>query len=285
MEIASRCICCDSTELDAGAAVLMPFVAKRVFGWEPVEITAEWGMRDLKPGHAYSVCNTLRCAECGVLFLDMRFNDREMSALYRNYRDDEYTATRARFEPGYGVRNEILVAGSTYIPAVEEFLSAFVKPPLRMLDWGGDTGLNTPFLGRSTIHHVFDISNKEAVAGAQIVDREAVSASEYDLIVCSNVLEHVPYPKDTVREIASFMSRATVFYIEVPHEDLVRFNPGVSDLQKLKRHWHEHINFFTPLALERLVQACGLQVLGRTTLDINAGGKDAQVLSLACRLA
>jgi hypothetical protein len=263
----------------------MPFVANRVFGWEPVEITAEWGMRDLKPGYAYSLCNTLRCSKCGVMFLDMRFNDREMGALYRNYRDAEYTETRARFEPGYGSRNEILVAGSTYIPAVEDFLSAFVKPPLRMLDWGGDTGLNTPFLGRSVIHHVFDISNKQAVAGAEVVERDVVTATEYDLVVCSNVLEHVPYPKDTVREIASVMSERTLFYVEVPHEDLVRLNPGAHDLQKLKRHWHEHINFFTPRSLELLVEACGLHVLGRMTLDISAGGKDAQVLALACRLA
>jgi methyltransferase family protein len=285
MDIASRCICCNASALLASPAVLMPFVAKRVFGWEPVEITADWGMRDLKPGHAYSLCNTFRCSECGVLFLDMRFNDREMSALYGDYRGESYTATRERFEPGYSARNEILVAGSTYIPGVEAFLSAFATPPLRMLDWGGDTGRNTPFLGRLSLHHIYDISDKEPVAGAQLVDMPAIEATEYDLIVCSNVLEHVPYPETTIRSMIAAMSRDTVLYLEVPHEDLIRFASTPEGLETKKKHWHEHINFFTPRSLEILVNRCGLRVLGTTTLDINAGGKDAQVLALACRLS
>jgi Methyltransferase domain len=285
MDIASRCICCDGEELLSSPAVLMPFVARRVFGWEPGEITAEWGMRDLKPGHAYSVCNTFRCARCGVIFLDMRFDDREMAALYRNYRDDEYRATRERFEPGYSARNELLVAGSTYIPEVETFLARFVTPPLRMLDWGGDTGLNTPFLGRLSLHHIYEISGKPPVAGAARVDEEAVRSTQYDLIVCSNVLEHVPYPAVTIESMVASMSEPTILYIEVPHEDLIRFSTSSLGLETKKKHWHEHINFFTPQSVETLLERCGLEVLGRTTLDVNAGGKDAQAVGIAARLA
>ena len=285
MEIASRCICCDARGLLASPAVLMPFVAKRAFGWEPVEITSEWGMRDLKPGHAYSICNTFRCMKCGVLFLDIRFNESEMSALYRNYRGEEYTSTRERFEPGYSARNDILVAGSTYIPEVEAFLSAFAAPPLRMLDWGGDTGLNTPFLGQLSLHHIYDISDKDPVHGGQSIGRSTIEETDYDLIVCSNVLEHVPYPEMTIRSMVAAMSSATVLYIEVPHEDLIRFASSSDGLEKKKKHWHEHINFFTPASIEKLLHRCGLEVLGRTTLDVNAGGKDAQAFGIAARLA
>jgi len=285
MEIASRCICCDDSGLLASPAVLMPFVAKRAFGWEPVEITSEWGMRDLKPGHAYSICNTFRCSKCGVLFLDIRFSEGEMSALYRNYRGEEYTSTRERFEPGYSARNDILVAGSTYIPDVEAFLSEFATLPLRMLDWGGDTGRNTPFLGRLSLHHIYDISDKEPVPGGQVVDLSTIAATDYDLIVCSNVLEHVPYPEKTIRSMIAAMSPSTILYIEVPHEDLIRFAASQEGLEKMKKHWHEHINFFTPASAERLLHRCGLEVLGRTTLDVNAGGKDAQAFGIAAKLA
>ena len=52
--IARRCICCHSQDLAKAPAVLMPFVAYRVFGHEPLEILPEWGFRDLRPGMAYT---------------------------------------------------------------------------------------------------------------------------------------------------------------------------------------------------------------------------------------
>ena len=101
--IATHCVCCQGTNLNRSPAILMPFVASRVFGWEPVEITAEWGLRDIRQGFAYPLCNSVQCADCGVLFLDIRFDDAEMSALYADYRGDAYTALRERFEPGYTI--------------------------------------------------------------------------------------------------------------------------------------------------------------------------------------
>ena len=280
MEIATRCICCDAANLKASPAVLMPFVANRVFGWEPVEITADWGMRDLQTGHAYSLCNSLQCETCGVIFLDMRFSDAEMAALYDNYRDEAYTRTRERFEPGYRARNELLVAGSTYIAEVERFLLQHIPRPKRMLDWGGDTGLNTPFAGSVDTHHVYDISNKPPVSGVEIVDATRAAANTYDLIVCSNVIEHVPFPARTVSDLAGLMTGRTALYLEVPHEDIMR-----SAEAPLKRHWHEHINFFTPRSLELLVARSGLRTIATTALEVTAGGKRAHAVGLLAERA
>ncbi|HYH07584.1 MAG TPA: class I SAM-dependent methyltransferase [Thermoanaerobaculia bacterium] len=280
MKIAKHCICCDGVRLTATPAVLMPFVAKRVFDWEPVEITSAWGMRDLKAGHAYSVCNTLHCETCGAVFLDIRFDDDEMAALYRNYRDEAYTATRDRFEPGYRARNAILVDGSTYIPQVERFLRDYVEPPLRLLDWGGDTGRNTPFAGNLAIHHVYDISEKPTIPGAERVTAEQLRDTGYDLIVNSNVIEHVPYPRQTIDAMTALMTPDTILYVEVPYEDVMRAEQRPVD----KKHWHEHVNFFSPRSLELLFQRCGLTVLGTIDLSVNAGGKDAHALGFACRL-
>jgi len=47
-------------------------------------------------------------------------------------------------------------------------------------------------------------------------------------------------------------------YIEVPYEPVWRQWDGAG-LPK-KRHWHEHVNFFTPTSLRRLVEAHGLTV-------------------------
>ncbi len=115
-EIASRCICCDGDRLHKSPAILMPFVAKRVFDWEPVEITSDWGMKTLRVGMAYPLCNSLQCRDCGALFLDIRFSDAEMARLYSGYRDAEYTALRERFEPGYAALNTALASARPICP-------------------------------------------------------------------------------------------------------------------------------------------------------------------------
>ena len=283
MRIAERCPCCHGREIARSPAVLMPFIAARVFGWEPVAVTADWGLRDLAPGQAYSICATLACADCSLLFLDIRFDEAELAALYVDYRGPAYSALRERFEPGYERRNALLNAGSPYIPAIERFLEPHVGAAPRLLDWGGDTGINTPFRGRARLHHVFDISQKPVVEGAVRVGQADIEAGSYDLIVSSNVLEHVPDPVGLVRAMAAAMTADTILYIEVPHEDAVRLIPERAARAAAKRHWHEHINFFTPEALDALLVRAGLTCIERISHPVSAGGKDSHVFSLVAR--
>ena len=84
--IAEFCICCGSKKLKNSPAVLMPFVAERVFNWKQIKIDKTWGLNTIKNGQTYSICNTLLCSKCNFLFLDIRFSDRELSNLYNNYR-------------------------------------------------------------------------------------------------------------------------------------------------------------------------------------------------------
>ena len=281
--IATHCICCQGARLNRSPAILMPFVASRVFGWEPVEVTADWGLRDIRPGYAYALCNSVQCVDCGVMFLDIRFDDAEMASLYADYRGDAYTNLRDRFEPGYKARNQIYVDGSFYIPQIETFLERHVRGMPRVLDWGGDTGLNTPFRGRCALHHVFDISGKPVVNGAVRVDKTVIGATEYDLIVFSNVLEHVPYPVDTLAEIAAEMGQETLLYVEIPYEDLMRAHRGSLDIYRQRKHWHEHINFFSEASIEPLLNASGLEAVEIAEMEIAAGGRQAHVFSIVCK--
>ncbi len=283
MKIAKRCVCCDGTELRASPAVLMPFLAHRIFGWETTEVTPAWTMRDLAPGRAYSLCNTLACRDCGSIFLDMRFDDEEMAALYRDYRGPEYCAARERFEPGYGARNTALTEGSPYIPQIEAILAPYVRPAPRVLDWGGDTGLNTPFRASAALHHVTDISDKAVVAGAERVGLEQARSHRYDLIVSAQVLEHVPYPGDLLREMAGTMSADTLLYLEFPHEALMR-QPASADRAGAKRHWHEHINFFSEAGVDAMTARAGLAVLERRSHPVTAGGRTGWIFSVVTRL-
>jgi SAM-dependent methyltransferase len=285
MKIAKNCVCCESQRLEHAPAVLMPFVAFCVFGWEPAEIQPDWGLRDLPAGKLYSVCRSMMCKNCGLLFLDMRFDEDEMASLYFDYRGPGYCEQRERFEPGYGARNELLLDGSKYIAEIE----AFLKPHLaasspRVLDWGGDSGINTPFRAASARHDILDISNRPLIDGARAVTRREVEEGDYDLIVYSNVLEHMPYPRRSLSEVASAMRPGTLLYLEVPHEEVIRMNPYSDARLQAKHHWHEHVNFFTEQSLDNILTATGLDVVDRRSHPVKAGGKEGYVFSIAARL-
>jgi len=286
MKISHACVACHSTRLRSRPAVLMPFLAARIFGWQPTTITPEWGLRDIDAGQAYSLCATLMCDECGMIFLDMRFDADEMDALHRDYRGAQYTELRNRFEPGYAALNAMLREGGDYTAQVE----AFIRPHLtcdrpRVLDWGGDTGANTPFRAEAVRHDVYDISQRSLVEGATAVTEDEIRPGAYDLVVLANVLEHVSHPTATLRLVTSAMDQDTLLYIELPYEDLIRQHHSNDERLALKRHWHEHINFFTPDSLDHLLRNTGLQTVSRTTKAVTVAGRERHVFLIAARLA
>lgn len=276
--IARQCVCCGSHDLDASPAILMPFIAHRVFNWRPVEIDHSWGLNTIEPGHAYSICNSLQCRRCGHLFLDIRFTAREMGNLYGGYRGEEYTRLREHYEPGYATRNEQLNCGIDYRPQVEAWLSPYVGTPTSVLDWGGDTGINTPFAGQAGRVHIFDISDKEVVAGARRVSREEMKQHDYALVTCCSVIEHVPYPHETLLDIRETMRGKGLLYLEVPFEDVMHGEHAGACARK--RHWHEHINFFSEESLARLAENCGFRPVAWNTLHVTTAGKTADAFQL-----
>lgn len=283
--IAQACVCCGQQDLDRSAAILMPFVAHRVFGWTPVEITEQWGLRDLHQGHAYALCNTLHCPECGLLFLDLRFDGEELGRLYRDYRGEEYARLRDHYEPGYARRNRHLLQGGGYVAQVEAFLAPLLGTPQRVLDWGGDSGINTPFRGRLRSHHVLDISDRPLVPGARQVNAEQAGAEHYQLVVLSQVLEHVPEPLALLQKVLAVLEPESVLYLEVPYESLVQNLAAGHGRWQEKRHWHEHINFYSEASLRALVRSAGLDILQFASLEVDVGNGPVRVFSLACRLA
>lgn len=282
MQISRTCVGCGAGDLSATPAILMPFVAHRAFGWTPVRIDASWGLRTVESGNAYALCNSLLCARCGLLFLDIRFSDDEMHRLYAGYRGDDYCSLRERYEPGYAARNRALSAARGHRREVEAFLLPHLgTPPGRVLDWGGDTGLNAPFLGEGGGVDVFDISENAPVDGARRVDRATVRSERYDLVVCSQVLEHLPDPHQALLEIRDALSQRSLLYVEVPLEKVMEFPPA--DPLRHKRHWHEHVNFFSRASLEALMTRSGLEVLELRVTRVRVEEDECSIFQLACR--
>lgn len=286
MKVNHVCVACHSARLRRRPAVLMPFIAARIFGWEPTTITQEWGLRDIAEGRAYPLCATLMCEDCGLIFLDMRFDAEEMAALYNDYRGPIYTAQRDRFEPGYAALNAMLREGGDYIAEVEMFIRPHLPQPRpRILDWGGDTGANTPLRTYAARHHVYDISPRTLVDGATAISRDAIKPGDHDLVVLANVLEHVPNPISTLRLVSEAMDRNATLYLELPYEDLIRLNQSPDDRLEQKRHWHEHINFFTPQSLVPLLRNAQLEAVQTRTSAVTVAGRERNVFMIAARLA
>jgi SAM-dependent methyltransferase len=281
--IATHCVCCGSVKLRATPSILMPFVAERAFGWKPIEIDDSWGLHTIKKGNAYSICNTLHCVDCDLIFLDIRFDEQELKNIYNEYRGEQYVELREFYEPGYKKRNQDLINGFQYIEKIEYFLNPLLKLPVSMLDWGGNTGKNTPYKNNNKLFDIYDISKIDVIEGAHAIDKATAFRKKYDLIICSNVLEHVSYPGELLFDIKNCMKEDTILYIEVPFENIMQNNLASAYLNK--KHWHEHINFYSELALVKLIESVGLKRVTFNKLTITAEGKPTCLLQIACQMA
>jgi hypothetical protein len=281
---AKSCICCDSEKLSLSPAVLMPFITKRIFGIEPIEITEEWGMRHLKVGTSYFPTNTVECQNCGSLFLELRFDREQMDNLYKDYRGEIYTIQRDFYEPGYssGAATDYKHR-HPYISDIESWLSPKLPKKPTILDWGGGDGLNSPFLGIGDIF-IFDISGVEIEEGAKKIDSNQIFNQKYDLISCLQVFEHVSYPIDLLSEMVNVMSKNTLLYIEVPFENLMHEKSGAQGFGREKLYWHEHINFFSEMGLNLLCKRAGLDIIEIHHQQFKNGVRSGEVIGILSRL-
>ena len=279
--IAEFCICCGSKKLKNSPAVLMPFVAERVFNWKQIKIDKTWGLNTIQNGQTYSICNTLLCSKCNFVFLDIRFSDKELSNLYNNYRGVKYTKLREKYEKNYEKRNKGLIKGITYLDEVEKFILKNIKLPVSILDWGGDTGKNTPFKNHSKKIHIYDVGNSKTVNGTIKVSKSNLKNRKYDLIVCSNVLEHVSYPSETLFDIKKNMSLKSFLYIELPYEKLIIEIENKKKSHESKKHWHEHVNFFSKKSILKLLKKCKLKLVDFRKLDVAKG--NFSLMQIICK--
>lgn len=253
MEIAKECPSCGNMTLKSNQAVLMPFVSDTVFGWKPFEIKVEHKLKDLSLGKSYAICNSFTCNNCGMVFSDIRFSEEELAKLYKGYRGTEYTELRDKYESGYKELNKKLLSGYSHIDTIDTILIKYIEGDITVLDFGGDTGINTPLRNERSLLHIYDIGTNK------LIEEDATRINKiertYSVVVCSEVLEHVSYPLKTLEEVKSAMDESSILYIDVPigHEK--------------KIYWHEHINEFSYKSLSLLMERAGLEILEMGTLE------------------
>jgi SAM-dependent methyltransferase len=282
MDLAKACPCCGREDLLDRPAVMAPFIASYVFGREP------WPT------------SLLECRACGFRFFEGRFSPDEEARLYAGYRGERYFRERHRFEWWYSrrandglgqdpgeiaFRKRRMAAALAAVPGTQAIRS--------VLDYGGDRGQFIPD-GLGERRYVLDLSGTEPVEGvAALRSAGDLGGGSVDLVLCCNLLEHSPQPAALLAAAKGLLGPGGWLYVEVPLERYgLGFVPRGGWYRRyaaaLARHpaclaWvdlystafrlkaglvpplgilkaHEHLNFFHPPSLAKLLEASGFAV-------------------------
>lgn len=277
----ASCVICDGAIVKVKQALVAPFLAERIWKRKPFCV------------------ELVRCTGCGFLFYNPRLDDEELQRLYEAYRREEYLRQRHSSEPWYTEKFNADLASAPFYAMRRERLRALLGRVLagrrieRVLDYGGDHGDLVAGLLEGAKAFVYDISGVCPAEGVASVP--VPGAAMADLILSSNVLEHVGFPKVLVQEIARSAPKDGLILLEVPCEEplgtprIVRRVAQVAIMSlfhpKLTRHvmrpaslymMHEHINYFTEHSLEQLMRSCGISVMasGAYAFSSRAGKAD-----------
>ena len=267
----NKCLICQQNLLSAHAAVFAAFVAKRVWNQPPFPVPI------------------LECKMCRFAFAGTRFDQDEERRLYENYRGATYQSIRESCEPWYTASfNTHLSTGmmeKRRRPLAEIFRQYLPSRIRSVLDFGGDRGDLFDGLIPGATTYVYDISGIQPTDGVTALSNlEECSAHKFDFVGCSNVLEHVASPRGLLSDIRAIASPKTLVFVEVPTETpfgmrnylkrtaqqaiLLIKRPAIAAPMfplRFLRQVHEHVNFFTPYSLDRLLEVSGFEVLASGT--------------------
>lgn len=204
----------------------------------------------------------VQCAQCGLRYM----NPRMTAAEYRDF----YADTTYLQEYGY---QDLL--SSSRVPEFRRTLRRIrthITPPGDLLDIGTATG---EFLvearrdGWSVFGtEVSDSSIQKAKQQFQLdlFHGELADAPfpehSFSVIHLSHVLEHVPSPQQTLRDIKRFLKPGGLLVIEVPNEFenwFLRLGKKVGRYKAPSNPSVHHVYFFTPASLAACLQQAGFQ--------------------------
>lgn len=266
----SNCVICGGDIRRLKRALVAPFLAARIWARPPFCV------------------DLAQCQGCGFMFYNPRLDATEEGRIYSGYRTEEYQRMRQASEPWYTLRLNADLASPRSYEIRRQALRTILRQHIgkreirRVLDYGGDRGDLVRGLIDGAAAFVYDISGIPAVDGVSpTTDPVGCKA---DLIISSNVLEHVGFPNRLVREMLKAVPAGGVVFLEVPSESpfgLARIarrvaQVGIMGLTRpvLARSvarpaslymMHEHVNYFTERSLTTLLRCCGCEVIAAGT--------------------
>jgi hypothetical protein len=262
----SSCVICEQPIKLLKKALVAPFVAEWTWNRKPFCV------------------DLVGCDNCGFMFYNPRLEDADLQSLYKGYRSKAFQQKRFETEPWYTTSfNHDLGSEESYAfrrkllaPILRQHLNG--RKIERILDYGGDRGELIVGLVEGAQAFSYDISGIEVVPG--VTHTSDPGACNPDLIINSNVLEHVGFPRVLVDQILAAAPKGGLVFLEVPVETpfgasrIMRRIAQIGVMSflrpKIARYvirpatlymMHMHINYYTEHSLTKLMTVCGGQVI------------------------
>lgn len=217
-----------------------------------------------------------RCTACGFVYAELQPSTDFLADLYdRVVRHDR---NRDAAESRAGIARRM-----RYVATLLELISCKSLP--KALDFGCGLGATSRLLAAAGVAAVgYDASS---VRNCYVKDAGLVIATSYeelrshgpfDIVVCDNVLEHMPNPAETIAFLAAVTSQEGVLYMSVPDygntfiaSQLRLF--GLGQPIDMSLNPLEHLNYFDLSHLDRLLEQGGFSPVPRTSLpgEVNIG--------------
>jgi SAM-dependent methyltransferase len=169
-------------------------------------------------------------------------------------------------------RRALLEFGGAFLQTAEKYFVSSPRP-LRLLDFGCGYGVLTQMLaGRDIQPFGYEPSVERSARASQVgiavfdsLDRVA-DVGPFDLVVCTEVLEHVPDPRGVLRFIRKHASSGALMAMTVPQCDPAFVASSIDVflrdrlLPRVFNPW-EHLNYFSAQSLRRLLAEEGFKVV------------------------
>ena len=205
-------------------------------------------------------CLYIHCLDCDYGGSSYRFTREEEDRYYHEYMkpNGDYTNDR-------GCHGEAeLLNSKEYIHMRRDTVVNILSKQIDLnsitsvIDFGGNTGDMFPLELNHADRYVVDIESRILSNSVRSISNPSESGL-VDLIICSHTLEHVSDARGLIEEIKTYLKPNGWLYIEVPAETVGIFNHG--------HNFHEHINHYTPLALENTLAMHGFDEILYSQLD------------------
>ena len=194
------------------------------------------------------------CLECGLLFVDPQPPPDVLDAYYA----PEGGWQASREEKSKPAQSRTKGAAPAMFAALDRYFPASTpRPGARVFDFGCGSGtwLN------SFHDHGWDTSGLEPCSHEAFVRHKRLTEiptdGQFDLVIAYHVLEHLPRPVDTLRELAQALRPGGHCLVSVPRLDRLSVHGDF----KYCLHRRNHIVAFTEACLRGLLARAGMGVV------------------------
>jgi 2-polyprenyl-3-methyl-5-hydroxy-6-metoxy-1,4-benzoquinol methylase len=169
-------------------------------------------------------------------------------------------------------RRVLLEFGGAFLQTIEKHFVGYTRP-LRLLDFGCGYGALTEMLrGRDIKLYGYEPSAERRArasdCGFEVLGSldQVAKVGRFDLVVCTEVLEHVPDPRGVLKFIRAHTRSGALLAITVPQCDPTFIADSIATflrdrlLPRVINPW-EHLNYFATHSLRTLLVEEGFRVV------------------------